>query len=129
MTDSLQRFARLVDTLLYKTKEGKLSWEYNHAKDEISVWNGDVVLLMVKSRDENYEDLYHISLVNRSGFILERFSDVTISELVSPDGTKNYFTRMGELFETAVRRYTGADKALDEFMSALEEDRLDDIPF
>ncbi|MFN3674761.1 MAG: hypothetical protein ACK4TC_02195 [Sphingomonas pseudosanguinis] len=129
MSDSLRKYANLVNMLLVKTKAEKISWDYDNSRSTISVWNGDVLLSIKVSTDENFEDIYSLSLINRSGVYLESFSDTDLNGIETGDDYANYFVKMRDLFNLAKRQATGADKALDDFMRALERDDLDGVPF
>lgn len=127
MSEVLQKYARFVDLLLEKTKLGKIPWTYDSPRDTISLWNDNVLCTLSKGSDENFEDTYSLALINKSGDYLESFTDGTLSNIKVEFGQDNYYVRMKDLYDVAMRQSTGADKALDDFMSAVENDDL--IPF
>lgn len=129
MSDPLSKYASFIDMLLSKTKAGKIPWSFDGARNIISVWNGDVLLNLERGTTSNFEDLYTISLINRSGDYLESFSDETLSELEIKFGDDDFYTRMKNIYTLGMRQSTGADKALDDFMKALANDNLDEVPF
>ena len=131
MSEYLNKYAAFVNMLWTKTKSAKVSWEFDNTRNSVSVWNGDVLLSLLKSEDDNFEDVYSLSLINRAGVFLESFSDTDLDQISTGDDHQNYFVKMRNLYELAKRQATGADKALDDFMRALEKDQLDldDVPF
>lgn len=128
MSETVSKYAQFVDLLLTKTKQSKIPWEYDNTRNVVSVWNGDVLLNITRQQDEHFDDLYSIALFNRSGAYLEGFTDETLSEIGISDNEDNYFVRLRNLYDLAMRQATGADKALDEFIAAVQSDSLD-IPF
>lgn len=128
MSSILEKYAGLVDLLLEKTQAGKIPWSYDNSSKDIKVWNGDVVLMMTRGEDDHGEDLYSIYLINSSGSYLESFNDESLMYLDVPDGKDNYFVRMKNIYNLAIRQATGADRALDEFIDALKKDGLA-VPF
>lgn len=129
MSDLVTKYARLVDLLLTKTRESKVSWDYDFERKTLSVRNGGIILHLSCSQSDHFEEDYKISLYNNSGDYIEGFEDSTLSGIELPFGEDNYYVRMKDLFSLAMRQATGADKALDEFIQALDSDTLDDIPF
>lgn len=129
MSDSLSKYAKLIDMLLLKTKEAKVGWDFDNGRSTVTVWNGDVLLTLKRNSDENFEDVYSLSLINRAGVFLESFSDTHLDGIPTNDDYASYFVKMRDLYELAKRQATGADKALDDLMKALEHDQLDGIPF
>lgn len=128
MSDALSKYAQFVDLLLRKTKEGKIPWEFDSTRNTASIWNGDVLLNLAKMFNENFEEVYTISLYNRSGDFLESFNDESLSEIETNDWDGNYFARMRDLYNLAMRQATGADKALDDFIKAVRDDDFG-VPF
>lgn len=128
MSNPLPKYAAFVDLLLKKTSEGKIPWEFDSKSSMLSLWNVDTLLTLRKSQDENFEDSYDISLFNKAGDFLEGFSDTTLLTLNVPDNEENYYIRMRELYNLGMRQATGADKALDDFISAVQSDQWE-IPF
>lgn len=129
MSDIIPKYAGFIDLLLSKTKESKINWVYDGDRSCISVWNGDVLLSITRVEDGNYEHTYAVTLHNRSGVCLESFDDSTISGVAVDWQTDNYYVRLQNLFNLGMRQATGADKALDDFIKAVQTDSLDDIPF
>jgi len=128
VSDAITKYAKLVDLLLEKTKAKKVAWTYDGGRDVISVWNGPVLLQVTQSSDENWEKTYSVALLNKSGDYLEFFNDDTLSGIDVDFGEDSYFERMRDLYLTAMRQVTGADRALDDFIAAVERDDLE-IPF
>ncbi|WP_159983205.1 MULTISPECIES: hypothetical protein [unclassified Novosphingobium] len=129
MSEILNKYAKFVDLLLEKTKKQKIDWDFDSSRRIISVWNGDVLLNIQKREDEDkFEDVYTLSLLNRSGDYLEVFSDEDLNKIETIFGDDNYYTKMASLYNLAMRQSTGADRALDDFIKAVEEDGLE-FPF
>ena len=126
MSNAVNKYGRLVDSLLNKTKEGSIPWDYESLRSTVSVWNKSNVLLTIKrDLDENFDELYVVSLINKSGDTLEYFNDTALSALNNFGEGESYFEKLQSLYELARRQATGADKALDEFIRAIEEESLD----
>lgn len=128
MSDVVAKYARFVNLLLEKTRSSRIPWSYTHSKSTIFVWNDDVLLNIVKSQDENFEDTYTVQLLNKSGVHLENFDDATLTNAVDSFSFESYYDKLRNLYDLGMRQATGADKALDAFISAVEADELD-IPF
>lgn len=128
MSDIVTKYAKLVDLLSTKTKESKIPWEYDFHRKKISVWNRDVLLQISKDQDDNFEDVYAVALYNKAGDFIEGFDDSTLSGFIADPDDDNYFVKMRDLYTLAMRQATGADKALDDFIKAVDRDELD-IPF
>ncbi len=120
MNDPLQKYAKMVDTLLEKSKLGKVPWEAN-GNSSISVESTNALLRITISTDENYENVYTFDLYDVHGSHVDGFNDVTLSGLVA---SPNYFARMDQLYHLGRRQAIGADKLLDGFMDDLESDKL-----
>lgn len=129
MSDIISKYAKFVDLLSHKTKASKIPWEYDFGRRIVSVWNGDVLLNLTKAQDENYEDVFSIALYNKSGDFIEGFDDSTLSGIDVAFGEGSYFAKMRDLYTLAMRQATGADKALDDFIKAVDGDELYDLPF
>jgi len=128
VSDIVSKYAKLVDLLSAKTAAGKIPWEYDFTRRIVSVWNGDILLNIKKDQDENYEDLFLVEFYNRSGDFIEGFSDTTLSNIKVDFGDDNYFVKLRNLYTLAMRQASGADKALDDFINAIDKDELH-IPF
>lgn len=128
MSDLIEKYAKFINLLSKKTKQSKIPWEYDFNKKSISVWNGDILLNITKATDENWEDTYQLSIYNKAGDFIEGFDDGFLTGAFSENGEESYYSKMRDLFTLAMRQATGADKALDDFIKAIENDSLD-IPF
>ena len=125
---AIDKFSRFVDLLWEKTQQDKIPWDYDITKNVCKVWGGSNLTQLSVDTDENLDSIYTITLFNSSGIVLDSFSDPYREEANPGPEFKNYYSKMEQLFQLAKKRATGADKALDNFISLLENDGLD-VPF
>ena len=128
MSDTLSKYARFVDLLLNKTKEAKIPWDFDSERKAATLWNGDILLTLGKSTNDNWEEVFTLSLYNKSGDFLEAFNDEMLSEINVAERDSNYYHRMRDLYNIAMRQATGADKALDDFIKAVQDEDFG-VPF
>lgn len=127
MSSAIDKYARLIDLLWDKTYKNIIPWEYDQNRNVVRLW-GDTLLEMTVEQNENYDNVYAVSIYNNSGQVLEYFNDEHLNEIQINEGFRNYYDKMEKLFDLARRRATGADKALDDFIIRLEKDAFD-TPF
>lgn len=118
------KYARLIDLLWIRTQEGSVSWVFDSERTVVKVWGPSSLIELARSVDENFDELYECTIFNKSGDVLEHFNDAFIHEVGTGDSFKSYFSKMEALFDLARRQSTGADKALDEVIDALEKDEF-----
>ena len=116
------KLIKLVQRLEKQTTSGNLDWEEDPFNDGSYTVNfSDYSVAISKEiRRKGFEDsvtLYRIRLLNEKGNEVESFTDEDIDEF----GTDN-FILMQSIFETARRRATGAEAAIDAVLSELGDD-------
>jgi len=122
MSEILSKYAQFVDALLLKTRETKIPWDFIPEHRQIQVWNDEILCIIEKSLNNNWEDLYSVSLLNKSGDVLESFTDETLSSATNDPAA--YFRKLQSVYELGMRQAIGADRALDNFLAAVQNDRL-----
>jgi hypothetical protein len=122
---ALTKPKRLVRALFDKTQAGSVDWHEGVGADtfQVSFKDNSVQLGLVEGRSENVRD-YVISVLNEEGTVVDRFSD---EELDEEDGVPagqggEWYQRMKELYNMALRHARGADKALNAILGELEGD-------
>jgi hypothetical protein len=123
---TLEKFARLCDSLWVKTTEKKVPWRFEGSTITFDVGNN--VFFIRKTSNSNGDDLYVVNLLNNSGAVLEAFDDETLHDMRPSSNFDTYYRLLEALFERAKRQATGADEALDDLLRKLDSDSLD-FPF
>lgn len=112
------KYFDLLDRLVEQTNGGNLKWEETVENRSFMVSFPNYTIRVSQEDGENDMTDYVISIINNEGSVIDRFSDVTLSQM-RPGGS--YFTMMEELFNNARRNAFGADKALDDILSELSD--------
>jgi hypothetical protein len=132
VNDQVRQYQRLIDLLIERTRSDRIHWTWDKPNNTCITWFGNRALQIRREINQDLEELYFVYIFNKSGEILEAFSD---EDIKSPhaDGfaEKNYFTEMQGLYTLIYKRATGADVALSEILADLESGRdlTDDVPF
>lgn len=123
MTDSIVKQRQLVETLYDLTNRKRIGWEKSDYRYGFDVQVGGSTINLTSSPGDYDENDYTLKIFNDDHDEIDAFSDVDISE---PDLTpnvgefRNYYHLMETLFRTVKRQISGADKALDDVLSALK---------
>lgn len=128
MTDATLR--ALISRLSDLTHRGKVSWEETPKKDtfQLPFRNFTVQLSVVPSKTDRDEMDYRIRIMNQEGSVVEQATDVELEQ--NSDKPKHYYLRlMANLYEGARRNAMGADQAVRELLSELDEADDDAPPF
>lgn len=112
----------LVERLIEKTKKGDLAWSESpeHGIYSISFKNYSLNIYIKTNRENSNDDVF-IQIVDSFGELTEEFSDIDLSK-ISPN---DWYNKMLDLYTSARRIALGADKALKDIISELD----DDLPF
>jgi hypothetical protein len=134
MSSEADKFRRLVDMLWERTSNRELPWVYDSKTKVVSIAIGNRVLTLSQGQNQNYEELYTVTIYNEQGQLVDRFNDENINGESPPlSDFVNYFSLMESLYAYAQRRAVGADVALDEMLKDLENGNfssdLDEPPF
>lgn len=120
---ALEKYRRLTRMLSSKTKDGKISWTPSIFVEgfESEIGNSTVNISIVHTGNEVPD--YLIRIFSRDLTLLESFTDVDIRDTTGAevDGFASYFQMMEHLYNSINRKLSGADKALDDLLGALEE--------
>ncbi|MGE5270661.1 MAG: hypothetical protein ACM3JG_13420 [Thiohalocapsa sp.] len=119
------KYLQLLDRLIQKTDAGELAWEETAAGDAFQVSFPNYAVILSEAETPTTID-YVVELVNADGRIIDRFSDVTLerTDPSSQRGGPRHFDRMKALFEVARRQALGVDKALDEILRELDNEKF-----
>jgi hypothetical protein len=105
-----------------KTVSGSISWNIGFSKDLYCSFQNHAIYLR-SSRDADGEPLEIIELKNSSDEVIDSFDDTVIADSIFDiDGVANYYGLMMNLRNTARRQALGADKALDDILSDLDDE-------
>lgn len=119
------KYGRLVDLLYERTQNKKIDW---NAEDD-----GDVNTLIAgrririsSSRNSEGEPLEVVNILSGDWELIESFNDENLDGTPLPSSKfLTYWQLLSDLHETAHRQGLGADQAIDDIISELE----DDVPF
>lgn len=127
MSNPFNKYVQLVDALLAKTKAGKVPWEIE-SNSGISVESTSTIIRLSVTTDENYENVYSLDIYASNGTHVDGFTDNTLSALPLDDSEASFYSRMDEIYSLGRRQAIGADKAIDDFLKDLADDKLG-VPF
>ena len=120
-----EKYQSITERLYEQTSSGALSWVLSYEND-LQCELGRHIIKLKSFRDEEGEPIEQIEFFNSDDLRVDYFNDVTLAGIVPTNSEfATYFSMMQSLREKARRNALGADKALDEILSALD----DDIPF
>lgn len=117
------KFYQFIDRLHEMTLRNKVQWEDTSLEDTYQANFPKYSVRIKRKAQPRDEDDFKISIFNEDGEAVEEFWDAELSR----SAQSNYFTILRDIFETARRQALGTEEALDELLSALEDD--DDLPF
>lgn len=112
-----KKIAVLVQKLHEKTIANKLNWERTDVPNALQVSFTDYTIRLASQRVSKDQVTYVIRIFDAGGNLVETADDDDLDEEL-PDS----FGTMEEMFEAARRKALGADKALDDIISQLDED-------
>jgi hypothetical protein len=112
----------LVDRLIYRTERGEVNWQEtaNPEAFQVAFPNYSVVVSAEQSTQSDEMDIV-IILMNSAGNTIEAFSDVDLHQETGDP----FYPKMKMMYDSARRKATRADEAIDEILKELDED----IPF
>lgn len=128
MSDGNIKFKTLLDRIYDSTTRSNIEWKLTDKENPYCVL-GDYFVTLSAERDPEGEPLEFVSINDRNGNVVEHFNDINLSQFKPSDREskfQNYWTLMENLRRMAVRQAKGADKAIEEILSALDEI---DVPF
>lgn len=130
MSDVQSKYKVLVEKLYQKTAERKLAWQHVARTNSVFVRVAGNWIHLSSENNNNMESDMYVTVRNDDNYVLERFSDISLSDVV-PDtpGFPGFYALMTALHEMAIRQATGADEALDSILDELDTDLSDDAPF
>ncbi|WP_373475952.1 hypothetical protein [Sphingorhabdus sp.] len=127
MSESNIKFKNLVDKLFYSTSSSSIVWSLTDENYPFCII-ADYKIVLTSGVDYEGEPMEYITIYNLDGHTVDSFNDNSISAFKPQMGQSfhNYWKVMESLREMAVRQATGADKAIDEIIDALNDN---DVPF
>ena len=127
MTNTVEgKQAALVELLYKRTTAKGVDWELNEARNPQAAIKGyKVALFSGKSSGSSVE---YVRLYNEFGEEIETFSDDNLADLTPPGFVhEDYYQKMQDLRKRAFRQASGADNAVDDLLSHLQDDDDNDI--
>ncbi|WP_156458007.1 hypothetical protein [Sphingomonas sp. Leaf412] len=124
MSDTIRKYRTLVEKLYIRTKSDLINWKWDEEQKIVSSKIADLFVDLKKGVNDNFEDLYSVVVYGPAGHVVDEFNDEYISSPSAKPGTLNfdsYFFLMDALYEMAYRKSIGADKALDQILTYLDE--------
>lgn len=125
MTDvPVSKYIHLVESLYRKTVARSIDWKHysSHDRSFIAKLGQNSVCIGVDSEDRDGEADIFIVIMNSSDSIVDRFTDVDISDHTPtiPD-YEYYYPLMKEMHRLAARQASGADSVLDDILESLDD--------
>lgn len=121
---ALSKPKRLVKALFEKTQQGAIDWQDSFAPDTFQVsFKDHTVQIAIKEGSAEGSQLVTLSVLNDQGVVVDRFNDEELDH--ENDGNNArlaWYKMMLELHNLALRHARGADKALNEILSEIEDD-------
>ena len=122
MDDLYLKMWALVERLAVKTAEGRLVWESTSGKGVFQTSLPKYTVRISEEPNRHTEGMdYVMSIHDSSGSNIERVSDVDLAPTAGAKG-EDAFSVMRGLYKEAKRAALGVDKAVDEIITALDED-------
>lgn len=118
-----EKFARMIVLLNEKTNDKKIKWMHSDQWGTYADIGGRTILLDT-GRNSNGEPLEVVRIVNGADTI-DSANDESLPHALLPVGAESWFQLLGALRAKAYRQAIGADEAIDDILSALD----DDVPF
>lgn len=124
MADLSDKYALLVDRLYRNTIVDKIIWELDRGGVPLTKIS-DKTIRVSKSLNSDGQPLVVVTVYGESGSAIESFNDEFLTSISPPDSDfMTYWAKMEALHQLAIRRATGADKALDELLRDLDDKNL-----
>lgn len=115
----------LADRLVYASGQNKINWQDTSGQNTfIAPFGKHIVLLERYEEPLDVDPTYIIRITNRSGETIDRFTDWDIDK---GTGQRQYFSSLGELYRTLLRKENGADETVLSIINMLPDP--DEIPF
>lgn len=132
MASPKDKFRSLIEGLYGKTVSGNLMWYQFPDLTSVYVLFGDTRLELDDGQNNRGEPIISLTMYNKDGKVIDYFNDDHLkgskpANYAFPD----YYILMSNLYEAARRSATGADKAVDEILKAIEAPKIDsdEVPF
>jgi hypothetical protein len=124
---SQRKYQTLVDKLYQLTTTGNLVWGADLLDDNLlSTQIGTKNVEIGEGRSDSGEPLVRVTIRDETGKALDTFDDESLSGIPVTGGNfGGYWSLMTDLLAHAKRQATGAEDAIDEILSVLDEK----IPF
>ena len=123
MNSAEERYVKLVDRLHHLTIEKKLSWKIDNMSDELTCQFSRNKLTLEEGRDADGQPNVKLCVMDFSDDVIDSFTDTMLMK-IKPSNQKfeNHWFLMKDLYVSANRQATGADKAIDDILNELEDD-------
>jgi len=126
MNGEIKKYREIVNLLFNQTKSGSIGWYKDEWINEIAAKFGNHVISITPGDTAEGAPLIVIKIYKDHEYV-DGFSDETLSEYSTDiDEYPTYWLLMNYIHQAARRHAVGADKALDDILSAL---KANDIPF
>ncbi len=120
----VEKQTKLAKMLYRVTKNGNLKWGETSNENKVQTTVSKHVIQLEKHTRSRGEFDFIITVINKSGTIIDQFDDNTIG--VEGSDYTDMYTEYKELWGIITRKISGADEALDEILKGLNE--IDEIP-
>jgi hypothetical protein len=112
-----EKILKLVQRLHAKTGAGEIAWEKTAGKDVyLTAFPNYTVKVYTVSDIDSDDQVYFVSIVNETGTVIERASDVDVKKAF-PQAKATQLIR--EIYTMARRQALGVDSALDSLLVEL----------
>jgi hypothetical protein len=127
MSKIADKHAVLIDRLYDQTQKGKLDWEIDPFSKRVAASVGSYMVELHVGTDGNGNPIEISYLKNGMGEVIEQFTDEELQDY-TPGGNKfnTYWKKMEALRLDARRIAMGAEQAVDDILSSLDDDEHND---
>ena len=124
---SQRKYQSLIDKLYQSTITGNLVWGADLLDDKVLTTQiGTKTVEIGEGRSDSGEPLVRVTIRDDAGKALDTFDDESLSGLPVTGGSfGGYWSLMSDLLAYAKRQATGAEDAIDEILTVLD----DKLPF
>lgn len=128
MSEENIKFKNLLDKIYVSTKKSNVDWRI-YENEKPYCFLGNYFIFLSSETNPEGEPLEFLTIRDTKGNVLDQFNDTDLSQFTpsyEEPNFPNYWTLMEHLRIMAMRKAKGADIAIDEIISALDDI---DVPF
>lgn len=120
MSMVVTKYRKLVERLYDRFDSAGMSWSCSSENNFVETKLAGNTIRMFRTKDEDETPLAVLCILGEDGALIERFTDEDIKDDDYEHDGKSYYQLMLSIIDSAKRRATGADVALDAILEELD---------